>query len=600
MGPLFSGTFQFVRLFFSNGQGFQASVSGADMQTLIQWATLAVAPISTYESRFGPNRLGVSPTPITHEVPPPPAGANSANATYYWDSANRVLRYGRDDLYQWLDPIFQNLAADVCLVIPNPYYQSVVFTDCDPSKSLWGIHGWVLNPKLASYHRFFCFCNVGQEVPYDVPDSKGQYGFFLSHEIAEHSVNPGGAAGNPEVCDTSAGQDFFDAAGNYMYSACQWPNLPPKYGFYIASPAVPAKDLCVVANQAGLLSVFYTGLDDVLYRSSQLDPGGWPRSERALLLGKPTNKAKQVAAACNNDGRLEVFYIGTDDVLYHNWQMTAGNEPSWSGEILLGNSLNTAKQVAVGSNKDTRLEVFFIGTDDVLYHQWQLQPVSGTGWSNSVLFEGSTNKAKQLLVAQNQDGRLEVFYIGIDDVLYHDWQTAPVSGTPWSGSMLLYETEHWAKQIAVGKNSDGRLELFFIGLDGVIYHDWQTAANNGWNGATVLSGSPQQALRLAVAANANGGPLELFYIGWDGKLYHMRQQPSAPDGWSAPQALVLAYTNETPQPTTITVAVNSDGRMEIFYTDSNQLLLHSWQMQAGGATGWRGNNTLWCQQLPGT
>jgi hypothetical protein len=42
---------------------------------------------------------------------------------------------------------------------------------------------------------------------------------------------------------------------------------------------------------------------------------------------------KALAVGRNTDGRLEVFYIGGNDVLYHNWQTTAGG--SWSGQAHL-------------------------------------------------------------------------------------------------------------------------------------------------------------------------------------------------------------------------------------------------------------------------
>jgi hypothetical protein len=46
---------------------------------------------------------------------------------------------------------------------------------------------------------------------------------------------------------------------------------------------------------------------------------GWHGEEP---LGKTHNEAKSLVVAQNQDGRLEVIYIGTDDVIYHNWQMT--------------------------------------------------------------------------------------------------------------------------------------------------------------------------------------------------------------------------------------------------------------------------------------
>ena len=46
--------------------------------------------------------------------------------------------------------------------------------------------------------------------------------------------------------------------------------------------------------------------------------------------------AKAVESGSNKDGRIEIFYIGLDDVLYHNWQLAPNGY--WIGENPLGPS----------------------------------------------------------------------------------------------------------------------------------------------------------------------------------------------------------------------------------------------------------------------
>jgi hypothetical protein len=46
------------------------------------------------------------------------------------------------------------------------------------------------------------------------------------------------------------------------------------------------------------------------------------------------------------------------------------------------------------------------------------------------------NSAKQICVGQNQDGRLEIFYVGTNDRIYHNWQTTP-NGNNWNGEVNL-------------------------------------------------------------------------------------------------------------------------------------------------------------------
>jgi hypothetical protein len=92
---------------------------------------------------------------------------------------------------------------------------------------------------------------------------------------------------------------------------------------------------------------------------------------------------------------------------------------------------------------------------------------------------------RALQVGRNADGRIELFYIGIDDVLYHNWQLAP--NGYWIGENLLGPgAPAKAKQIAVGQNKDGRIEVFYIGMDDVLYHNWQLVPNGKWIGESTM------------------------------------------------------------------------------------------------------------------
>ena len=257
-----------------------------------------------------------------------------------------------------------------------------------------------------------------------------------------------------------------------------------------------AKQVTVGKNADGRMELFYAGLDDLLYHNWQGVPNG-PFQGQAPLGGA----AKQIAVGSNADGRIEVFYVGPDDCLYHNWQGVP-NGP-FQGESSLGGA---AKQIVVGSNADGRMEVFHIGTDDLLYHNWQGVP-NGP-------FQGESSlggAAKQIVVGSNADGRMEVFYIGTDDLLYHNWQG--VSNGPFQGESCLGGA---AKQIVVGSNADGRMEVFHIGTDDLLYHNWQGVPNGPFQGQVPLGGAAKQ---IAVGSNADGR-MEVFYIGMNGLLYH--------------------------------------------------------------------------------
>lgn len=188
-------------------------------------------------------------------------------------------------------------------------------------------------------------------------------------------------------------------------------------------------------------------------------------------------------------------------------------------------------------------------------------------------------------VAPAADGRLEVFVVGTDHAgsqsLWHRGQTAPGSG--WSGWFSHGTPDgsnglHWSPTVAC--DADGRLEVFVVGDDlqpggtgsgGALYHQSQSAPDNGWTvwrsyptGGPSLFGSP------AIALNADGR-LELFVLGDDGALWHI-WQTAANNGWSqwsshgAPLGVAL---NSAPA-----AAVGADGCLDVFIVSQEAMLWH--------------------------
>jgi len=78
------------------------------------------------------------------------------------------------------------------------------------------------------------------------------------------------------------------------------------------------------------------------------------------------------------------------------------------------------------------------GTDNALWHKWQVAP--NGSWSNWASEGGVLTS--NIAVASNQDGRLEVFALGTDQALWHDWQTQPI------GAVDARTTERQARRPA--------------------------------------------------------------------------------------------------------------------------------------------------------
>jgi hypothetical protein len=45
------------------------------------------------------------------------------------------------------------------------------------------------------------------------------------------------------------------------------------------------------------------------------------------------------------------------------------------------------------------------------------------------------------------------------------------------------------RELAIADNKDGRLELFYAAMNGALSHTWQVAANSTWSAGAPLTGS---------------------------------------------------------------------------------------------------------------
>ncbi len=345
----------------------------------------------------------------------------------------------------------------------------------------------------------------------------------------------------------------------------------------------------VAQNTDGRLEVFTVGTDGTLWHIWQTIPDKLWSNWDPLTKPPHTNVLVVPGVGKNADGRLEVFTIGSDGALWHIWQTAPGHGPwfNWFSSGQPAASIANAQfPPSVAQNTDGRLEVFTVGSDGALWHIYQEAP-NGTWSSWTPLGKPPNLTAVNVpVVGKNADGRLEVFTIGSDGALWHTWQTAPGHG-PWFN---WFSSGQPAASIAnaqfppsVAQNTDGRLEVFTIGSDGALWHIWQTTPNGTWSNWASL-GLPQAASITSppTVEKNKDGHLEVLVSGHDGALWHIWQTVPG-NGWGnwaslgTPPNIVI---NSSPY-----VSENADGRLEAFANGSDGALWHCWQVSPGGLWG---------------
>jgi hypothetical protein len=236
----------------------------------------------------------------------------------------------------------------------------------------------------------------------------------------------------------------------------------------------------------------HIGSDNALYWKRTTD-GGWTRMNGTW--------AREVSAMTNDDGRVEIFHVGSNGAMYHSWQSRAdGPFGPWV------NRGGDWRALAVTRGTYGGWQAFAVGQDRNLY---RMAPWDGVGnWTRM----SGVNLAR-VAAMTNPDGRIELLTVNTGGEMWHTWQPSPRSGwASWvnvpgfardiamvpkaGGGWNMYHvgrernlfvrsigTNTWrqfnavADLVAVSQNRDGREEVFHINTDnGSMWHAWQIAA----------------------------------------------------------------------------------------------------------------------------
>ncbi|MGI0042908.1 MAG: S8 family serine peptidase, partial [Nitrososphaeraceae archaeon] len=216
----------------------------------------------------------------------------------------------------------------------------------------------------------------------------------------------------------------------------------------------------------------------------------------------------------NQDGSADS--IG--EILYHKWQAFPSSSRNWNAAWRdLGSAITVRGDPIVAQNSDGRLEIFAVSAaNNQLYHKYQTSPSSSNSWSAWINTGSAITIRGDPIVAKNSDGRLEIFAVSAaNNQLYHKWQTKAGDSKSWSSAwQSLGGNIKSTTEPVIVSNSDGRLEIFAVSsVDSKLYHKWQTVPSNSksWSGWGAIGDAISIAGDPVVAKNADGR-LEVFAV----------------------------------------------------------------------------------------
>jgi Zn-dependent metalloprotease len=297
--------------------------------------------------------------------------------------------------------------------------------------------------------------------------------------------------------------------------------------------------------------------------------------------GEPTclRAGSWLGTGRNADGRLDLYGNHGSAPTFLRWQV-APNATVWSSWQAFGGPAPAVKDLAVLSNFDGRLELFGINASNGhVARRWQ---VGNGSWSDWVTFDqetepGTPPPSRLVSVAA---ARGEVYAVdGATGTVYRRVQTG-IGGpdqTVWSrwhafgSTPRIVNTSTWnippsINSLVAGTNSAGRIELFATTVAGEVLHRQQQLSYN-WGPWTYLddrhweTNGGNQFTSIALARNLDGR-LDLY--GLDGGQVQLRWETTPGGPWTD-------WTSFGPAPAGLVdldAAANADGRVTLFGVDA--------------------------------
>lgn len=382
--------------------------------------------------------------------------------------------------------------------------------------------------------------------------------------------------------------------GHYMMFALNSAGVPSVAKIIRVSGDQPSISSRVARNLDGKLMVFYRGSDNALHYFAQTgDAPDGPWSQPLSLTG---GLASDPVAVANADGRIQVFAAIAGDGRIYSRTQTVPGAGTWSDWTAIPNTGLPAGEQFVSEpvavrNWDGPLQLFArTSPGNLLYYTVQLspggafdqwRPMSGAGIS-------SPN------VGVNRDGRVQMFVLGSDNRVWYRTQTVPGGAHTWTNWGVLPDIRppcnpgcqsfSAVSKPTVARNDDGRLEVYARGTDNQMYIAWQTApdADASWVWAWQPTGLAASNYP-SVAPDAEGR-LQVFVRSQTNELRFRRQLSANTSGLL--QSPVNLAGNATTPPHAIRRA---DGRLEVFVRGADNQLHRNWQLAPGDAawSGWQ-------------
>jgi hypothetical protein len=231
-----------------------------------------------------------------------------------------------------------------------------------------------------------------------------------------------------------------------------------------------SNDISVAKNADGQAQLFGCARDTgELFYHTRNKNGSWQGKKQLV----PAN-AIGCLVILDPTGRLQLVFLDVNFTLFSVSQEVSNQTDGWTAPARIGLDVLDMVMGCLPGRNGT-ICVFF---DDVGGLWSILLPFNSNTWGipQQLSFKAFPNKLAGLALAVNFTGWFVLFLFDETGAIFRMVQTGPEN---WGDVEPMNE---FGSSITAIPNQDGHLELIYVGPESLLCHDWQELGTDNWNG----------------------------------------------------------------------------------------------------------------------
>jgi len=335
--------------------------------------------------------------------------------------------------------------------------------------------------------------------------------------------------------------------------------------------AVQSQPSTLVANQDGRLEMFIVGSDGLVHHTWQSSPNIWPANPLWATLGAPAgqnfdNMYNSMTVIKNQSNELELFAATASGSLWTISQVAPNGV--WGIWVSLGGQ-GFQQAPLVFTDAEGRLEIFAVNSGSVLY---SYQQTGSLAWSSWTSLSNVPFTAASLTGSVNADGRLEIAAISTTGTMWHIYQVSPttLAWSPWSSLGTPVNADFIGRTAAMALQSDNRLAILAVDTNGFLEILQQGNGAGGWLSWTPLgsvnNGNASTTYRIATTfVSGTGEGVNAFVISSNDEIASVRESNGV---WTTVTNNLGFTENGNYNGDLVHAAMNLNGTLDMFVYDN--------------------------------